>query len=181
MTRLLIGMACLTLLLAGAGPAAGQQEGEEVVPPVMPPMPLSAMLRNAGYTLTDAEARYLDADEQLTDQFVAPILTVELHAQFAADEFSRQVMISQLRQVTALDPGANTVPAPASMGEIERIAVTRRAALRRAAEQWLGGLEANDPAWVNRGVEAYGTARQGEADWLAALRQRLTGAPAGTP
>jgi hypothetical protein len=181
MTRLLGVLTLLVLLLAGVAPVAALQESEETVPPATAPMPLSTMLRNAGYTLSDAEARYLDADEQLTDQFVAPILTVELHAAFASDEFSRQVMMSQLRQVMALDPNSNAVPAPPSLGELERIAVARRAALRRAAEQWLSGLDASDPAWVNRGAEAYGAARQGEADWLTALRQRLTGAPAGAP
>jgi hypothetical protein len=181
MARVLAWLFLTLLTVAAAPPAVAYQDGEEVVPPVMPPMPMSAMLRNAGYTLTDDEARYLDADEQLTDRFVAPILTVELHAQFVNDEFSRQVVLNQLRQLTALDPSTVTVAPPASLAELHRISVARRTALRNAAQQWLAGLEANDANWVTRGVEAYGAARQGEADWFAALRLRLVGAPAANP
>ena len=181
MVRALVWLLFTLIILEAAPTSAATQDGDEAVPPVMPPMPISAMLRNAGYTLTDDEARYLDADEQVTDRFVAPILTVELHAQFVNDEFSRQVVLNQLRQLTALDPAATTVAPPASLAELHRVAVARRMALRSAAQQWLAGLEANDPTWVTRGAEAYGAARQGEADWFATLRQRLIGAPAAAP
>jgi hypothetical protein len=181
MVRPIVWLLAALIVLGTAPPLAAQQppEGEEVVPPVMPPQSISMLLRNAGYTITEEEARYLDADEQLTDRFVAPILTVEMHAQTINDEFSRQVVLNQLRQVTSLDPTANSVAAPASLAELHRIAVARRTALRDAAQQWLAGLEASDPQWVARGVEPYGAARQGEADWLTALRQRLTAQPGG--
>jgi hypothetical protein len=166
----------LSLLILTAFPASAQQGGDETVPPVTAPIPISQMLRNAGYNLSADEGTFLDADERLTDQFVTPVLTVELQAPFANDEFSRQVILAELRKVVALDPGA-AAPAPASLSEVARISVLRRTAIRQAAQGWLAGLEANDPSWVVRGSDAYGTARQAEVDWYAALRQRLGGTP----
>jgi len=166
----------LSLMMLTAVPTAAQQGGDEAVPPVTAPIPISQMLRNAGYTISADEGAFLDADERLTDQFVTPVLTVELQAPFANDEFSRQVILSELRKVVALDPAASTAP-PAALSELARISVVRRSAIRQAAQGWLAGLEANDPSWVTRGSDAYGTARQAEVDWYAALRQRLGGAP----
>jgi hypothetical protein len=162
-------------------PPAPQPGSDEVVPPATAPQPLSAQIRAAGFNVTDEEAAYLDADADYTDRFVAPMLTVELHAPYVSDDFSRQVVLSQLQQVATLDPDGNTVRPPASLAELQRIQVARRASLRQAAQQWLGALQANDPNWVMAGADAYGAARQGEVDWYAALRQRLSGqAPGGS-
>jgi hypothetical protein len=168
-------------LLAAAPPLAAQQDADEAVPPATAPQPFSVQLRSAGFNITDAEAAYLDADAQFTDQFVAPMMTVELHAPYATDDFSRQVILAELQKVAALDPNGNTTQPPLTMAELQRIAVARRASIRQAAQQWLAALQANDPNWVQAGAESYGAARQGEADWYTALRQRLSagGAPAG--
>ena len=174
MRRSLTILMAAIALLAAAPPLAAQQE-EEAVPPATAPQPLSAQIRAAGFNLTDEEAAYLDADAQFTDQFVAPMMTVELHAPYAADDFSRQVIISQLQQVARLDPTAATARPPASLAELDRLQVARRTAIRQAAQQWLNALQANDANWVMAGSDAYGAARQGEADWYAALRQRLSG------
>jgi hypothetical protein len=178
MRRALTIFTLAIVLLAAAPPLAAQQGSDEAVPPATAPQPLSAQIRAAGYNVTDEEAAYLDADAQFTDQFVAPMLTVELHAPYASDEFSRQVILNQLQQVANLDPNGNSVQPPASLAELQRIQAARRAAIRQAAQQWLAALQANDPNWVMAGAEAYGAARQGEADWYAALRQRLAGSPA---
>jgi hypothetical protein len=178
MRRLLTILPLAIALLAAAAPLAAQQS-DEAVPPATAPQPLSAQIRAAGFNLTDEEAAYLDADAQLTDQFVAPMLTVELHAPNIADDFSRQVILAQLQQVTTLNPDGNTAQPPASMAELQRIQVARRTAIRQAAQQWLSALQANDPNWVMAGSEAYGAARQGEVDWYTALRQRLAGPSAG--
>lgn len=159
-------------------PAAAPQGSDEAVPPATAPQPFSASVRSAGFNLTDAEAAYLDADADYTDKFVSPILTVELHAPTYTDEFSRQVILTQLQQVAALDPNGNSVQPPLTMAELQRIAVARRTAIRQAAQQWLTALQANDPNWVQAGADSYGQARQSEVDWYAALRQRLTGGAA---
>lgn len=178
MRRALTIVTCALALLAAAPPLAAQQTSDEAVPPATAPQPFSAQVRSAGFNITDPEAAYLDADAQFTDQFVTPILTVELHAPTAHDEFSRQVILTQLQQVAGLDPNGNSVQPPLTMAELQRIAVARRAAIRQAAQQWLGALQANDPNWVQAGADSYATARQGEVDWYAALRQRLAGSAA---
>lgn len=177
MRRYLLILMLAGALLAAAPPLAAQQE-EEAVPPATAPQALSVQIRGAGFTITDDEAAYLDADAQFTDQFVAPMMTVELHAPYVSDDFSRQVVLNQLQQVARLDPTASTVRPPASMADLDRVQVARRTAIRQAAQQWLTALQANDPNWVMAGSDAYGAARQGEADWYAALRQRLSGASA---
>lgn len=179
MRRALTIMTLAVALLAVAPPLAAQQGGDEAVPPATAPQPLSVQIRAAGFNVTDPEAAYLDADAQFTDQFVAPMLTVELHAPYVSDDFSRQVILAQLQQVVNLNPNGNTVPPPASLAELERIQAARRASIRQASQQWLGALQANDPNWVLAGSDAYGAARQAEADWYAALRQRLAGPSAG--
>ena len=171
-------LALALVLLATASPVAAQQGDDEAVPPATGPLPMSAMLRNAGYAVSPEEATYLDADEQVMERFVTPLLTIELHAAFVNDDYSRQIVLAELRRIVALDPAATTVSPPPSLAELHRLALARRTAIRQAAQQWLEGLEASDPAWVTRGAESYGTARQAEADWYAALRQRLSGAPA---
>ncbi len=173
----------LVLMLLGlAAPARAQQsEEEEAVPPATAPVPLSTALRNAGYTLTAEEAAYLDADEEVTEQFLTPLLTVELHAPYVQDEYSRQIVLAELRRLAALDPTATPVAPTPTLAELHRLALARRTSLQEAARQWLEGLEANDPAWVARGAEAYGRARQAEADWYALLRQRLSASGPAAP
>jgi hypothetical protein len=172
----------LALMLLGlAAPTGAQQSEEEAVPPATGPVPLSAALRNAGYTLTAEEAAYLDADEGVTEQFLTPLLTIELHAPYVQDEYSRQIVLAELRRLAALDPTATPVAPPPTLAELHRLALARRTSLQEAARQWLEGLEANDPAWVARGAEAYGRARQAEADWYALLRQRLSASSPGAP
>jgi len=135
---------------------------------------MSAMIRNAGYQISDEEAAYLDADEQATDQFVRAMLTTELQAPTINDDYSRQTVIAELQRVAALDPAAVSTPPPPTLTELNRIAVTRRTAMRDTAQQWLAGLNANDPNWVARGSDAYGAARSAENEWYTLLRQIFT-------
>ena len=180
MLRALRPLALALAVLAIAAPATAQQPDEEVVPLPTAPVPMSAMLRNAGYTLTPEEAAYLDADEQAGEAFMTGIMTVDLLAAYSTDEAAREIILRELRRVASLDPAGPATPPP-SLSELHRLGVARRTAVRDAAQRWLEGLEAGDPAWVNRGAQAYGTARQAEADWYAALRQRLGVAGAGNP
>lgn len=198
MARWLLG---LTLWLAvGAVPAAAQQASptapppagqgpttEEVIPPPMPAQTISQIIRSAGYSLTPEEAAYLDADEQLTERFVNAIITADLAVSMVNEPAVRQLLIDQLRAVTRLDPALGMQPPP-SLQMLHQVGQLRREALQRTARAWLEGLEANDPFWINRGMEPYAQARQAEADWYTMLRQRLiasasapTTAPAQAP
>jgi hypothetical protein len=171
----------LLLTLAGGASTAAAQQGEDAVPPATAPTSMSAMIRNAGYPISAEEAAYLDADEEATDQFVRAMLTAELQAPTINDEFSRQTVLAELQRVAALDPGAVSMPAPAALAELNRLAVTRRTAMRQTAQQWLEGLNANDPNWVARGSEAYGAARLAENDWYNLIRQIITARPQSAP
>src|SRR5689334_11770494 len=130
--RYVLVLGLLTLL--PLQPVAAQEGSDEAVPPVTPPVSLSAMIRNAGYTLSAEEADYLDADEQATDQFVRAMLTTELHAPTINDDYSRQVVLAELRRVAALDPNGVSVAAPATLAELNRLAVARRTAIRQTAQ-----------------------------------------------
>jgi hypothetical protein len=168
----------IAVAMAASVSAANAQQDDGSVPAATAPTAMSTMLRNAGYTVSADEATYLDADEQATDQFVRAMLTTELHAPTINDDYSRQLVIAELRRVAALDPGAVTVAAPGPLAELNRLAVVRRAAIRETAQKWLEGLSTNDPNWVARGSDAYGVARQAEVDWYAAMRQIFVGRPA---
>ena len=172
MARLVVVLAIFIAAAAIAWPAGAQAPQAEAVPPATGPVTVSQMIMNAGYTLTPDEIVYLDADEQYMERYVTAILAVDMQAAFVNEPSIRQVVTDQLRQVVALDPSGGPRP-PASMQALHQVGQARRSAIQRAARGWLEGLEANDPYWVNRGAEAYGQARQGEADWYSALRERL--------
>ncbi len=186
MARWLLGLALWLALGAVAAPATAQQatptppptagQGpttDEVIPPPMPAQTISQVIRNAGYSLTPEEAAYLDADERLTERFVNAVITADLAVDMVNDPQVRQVLMDQLRAVTQLDPAALDVPPPPSLQALHQVGQLRREALQRTARAWLEGLEANDPVWINRGMDAYAQARQAEADWYTMLRQRL--------
>ncbi|MBX5491091.1 MAG: hypothetical protein IRZ14_08020 [Chloroflexi bacterium] len=150
----------------------------------MPAQSISQVIRNAGYSLTPEEAAYLDADEQLTDRFVNAVITADLAVDTVNEPAVRQLLMDQLREVTQLDPASLSVQPPPSLQPLHQLGQLRREALQRTARAWLTGLEENDPFWINRGMDAYTQARQAEADWYAALRQRLiatAAAPAAAP
>jgi hypothetical protein len=171
----------LTIGVLGGAHLVAAQGSDEPVPPVTAPMTLSEMIRQAGHRITNEEAAYLDADAELTDQFVRPVLTVDLFAASVVDEQSRQLVLTALRQIVALDPAARPVAAPARLQELDRLAIARRTAARQAAQRWIEGLEANDPAWLARATEPLGAANRAEAEWYVALQQYLSGAQAGRP
>jgi hypothetical protein len=176
-----LSVLALIAALAGAAPSAAAQGSEDSVPPVTNPVTVSAMIRNAGYSVSAEEAAYLDADEQLTDQFVRAMLTAELHAATINDDYSRQLVLAELRRVVALDPAAGTPPAPPTLAELNRVSLARRTAIRQTARQWIEGLNANDPNWGARGSDAYGAARVAESDWYNLLRQIFTARPPAGP
>jgi hypothetical protein len=140
-------------------------------------MTLSEMIRNAGHTLSNEVAAYLDADAAHTEKFVQPVLTVDLFAASLVDERSRQIVLTALRQVVALDPGTVSPPPP-GLADLDRLAVARRTAAQQAARNWIQGLDGNDPGWLFRGSEALGLANQAEGEWYVLLNQFLAGAQA---
>jgi hypothetical protein len=181
MWRVLYALMLTIGAVGGTQLVAAAQGSDESVPPVTAPMTLSEMLRQAGHRIANEEAAYLDADAELTDQFVRPVLTVDLFAASVVDDRSRELVLTALRQIVAMDPSARRVAPPPTLQELDRLALARRTAAQQAARRWIEGLEANDPAWLARGTEALGAANRAEAEWYVALQQYLSGAQAGRP
>ena len=172
MARLIVSIALM--IAAVAAPTAWAQEAaEEAGVAVTGTITASQMIRNAGYNLTNEEAAYLDSDERVMERFLTALLAVDYQSNLVNEPAIRQVVLEQLRQLVALNAAETPVAPPASMEALHRVAQARRTATQQAARAWLEGLEANDPNWVLRGSDAYGRARQGEADWYSALRERL--------
>ena len=62
------------LLLGATAPALGQED----VPQAGPPLSVSQRLQAQGHSVAPAEAAYLDADEQVTDEFVRLLAYVQM-------------------------------------------------------------------------------------------------------
>ena len=172
MTQLVVSIA-LTIAVFAAPTVWAQEAAEEAGVAVTGTITASQMIRNAGYNLTNEEAAYLDADERVMERFLTALLAVDYQSNLVNEPAIRQVVLEQLRQLVSLNAAETPVAPPASMEALHRVAQARRTATQQAARAWLEGLEANDPNWVLRGSDAYGRARQGEADWYSALRERL--------
>ena len=131
-------------------------------------VPVSQVIRQAGYSLSDAEAAYLDADQQVQVQYAAPLYEVVRLAGPDAglpDAATQASIAAELQRLLALDPNA-APQAPASLQRLRELAVQSRAALQRAAASWLDGLQAADPDWRLRGAEEFAAAQQILAQWL---------------
>jgi hypothetical protein len=168
----------LVLLAAGALPSAGQEE----VPAAGPPLSLSQRLTAQGHTVEPAEAAYLDADEQVTEEFVRLLAYVQMMMGIPPNtEGWRETMVNFLEPMVLLDPERTPVPPPDSLGTVHASSVAYRVHLSAASLEWLHGVEANDPAWMERGLREYGAAEQARLAWHKALYERYTGEPAPGP
>ncbi len=168
------------LLLLGVGPfpAASQEE----VPAAGPPLSLSQRLTAQGHTVAPDEAAYLDADEQVTEDFVRLLAYVQMMMTVPpSTEGWRESLGNFLEAMVVLDPERTPVPPPESLAEVHADAVAYRAHLSSAALEWLHGVEASDPAWMQRGMDEYGAAEQARLAWYKALYERYTGEPAPGP
>ena len=164
-----VGLGVL-LLAAIATPAASAQD--EPVPPAGPPRTVSERLRDQGQIVPDAEAAYLDADEQVQEQFLQALIFVELLSNVAPTvQDWRAAMLQALQYFASLDPDPGPAP-PIALQAVHAEAVRHRERLRAAAEAWLAGVEADDPAWRQRGAAELGAAEQARLLWHRALLER---------
>ncbi len=181
--------------LVGAAPATAQAprptpdpaypvpsaRPEEVLP-AGPPRSLSARLRAQGHPVAPAEAAYLDADEQVTEQYVRLLVVVqELAALPPTTPEWRRAMVLYLEAMANLDPAAAPVPPPDGLLAVHTHAVAYREGLGTAARQWLAAIRAEDPAWLLQGADAYGAAEQARLAWQKALWEYYVGEPAPGP
>jgi hypothetical protein len=159
-------------VLSSAPPAAAQ------VPPLGDPsqgmVPVSQIIRQAGYTLTDAEAAYLDAEQQLQGQYLTPFVQVVTLAgtEGVPVDSTRTNIMAELQKVTNLDPSA-APEAPASLQRLRELTIQQRVGMRAVAQQWLDGLIAGDPDWRQRGASDFQAAQQSLSDWQQELANRF--------
>ena len=159
----------------GAAPAVAQSE----VPTAGPPLSLSGRLQAQGHSVTPAEATYLDADEQVTEQYVRLLVVVQEIAGMPPSAAGwRQALETYLGAMADLDPTQAPVPPPDTLRTLHAQVVAYREALGTAARQWLAAVRAGNPAWVARGNDAYAAAERARFDWHQALREHYTGEPA---
>ncbi len=161
----LFAVFALAGLLATA-PVA-QVQAQQAPDPAQGPLPMSQFLQQAGYSLSPAEASYLDADQQVQLQWVMPLIDMFGLAGPDAglpDADTQAKIVADLQQVLALDPNA-APQAPPSLESLRTLAVEQRQALRRAASAWLNALQAGDPDWRTSGTDDFVAAQQSLAAW----------------
>jgi hypothetical protein len=160
----------------GALPAAAQ---EDEVPAAGPPLSLSGRLLAQGHPVTPAEAVYLDADEQVTEQYVRLLVVVqELSRMLPTTDGWRPAMLTNLQAMAALDPALAPVPPPEELDAVHAQAVAYRAHLGTAAAQWRDAIQADDPIWLLRGNDEFAAAERARLAWYQALYEHYTGEPA---
>ena len=142
--------------------------------------PISQLIRDAGHSLTDAEAAYLDADQQVGGQYVALLFQVVTLAgpdPGVPDAATQANVVAELQRLLALDPAASP-QAPPSLQALRELVVEQRAGIRRAAARWLEALQAGDPDWRLRGNDELAAAQQSLVSWQQELASRY---PLPTP
>ncbi|HZR99966.1 MAG TPA: hypothetical protein VFE37_14735 [Chloroflexota bacterium] len=164
--------------LVGAPLAASQDE----VPAAGPPLSLSGRLLAQGHAVTPAEAVYLDADEQVTEQYVRLLVVVqELSRMLPTTEGWRPALMANLQAMADLDPAEAPVPPPEGLEAVHAASVGYRAHLGAAASEWLAAVRADDPTWLLRGNDEYAAAERARLAWYQALWEHYTGEPAPNP
>ena len=179
-----IYMMCFVVLAAALPPLAAPAGAQ------MPPLgdspqgmvPISQIIRQSGYPLSDAEAAYLDADQPLQGQYLAPFFQIVTLAgtEGIPSDSTRATIIAELQKVTILDPNA-APEAPPSLQRLRQLSIQQRAGMRAVAQQWLEGLQTGDPDWRTRGASDFQAAQQSLSEWQQELANRFpppTGAPA---
>jgi hypothetical protein len=172
MQRLVVIAGLLTLTYAWL-PAA-HAEAKQQVDLSQSPVPISQIIRQAGYSLTDAEATYLDGEQQLQAEYVRPLTQIMMVAGAGSgvpEGTPREAIVSELQRLVAMDPNASP-SAPESLQPLRELAVRQRAAIRRAASLWLEALQAGDTEWRARGGDAFAEAQQSLLNWQQELGSR---------
>ncbi|HLH23955.1 MAG TPA: hypothetical protein VK066_15635 [Chloroflexota bacterium] len=169
---LVIGLAWGAL---GAPPAVGQDD----VPAAGPPLSLSGRLRAQGHDVAPDEAVYLDADEEVTEQYVRLLVVVQdLSQMLPTTEGWRPALIANLQAMAQLEPTLAPVPPPEGLRDVHAQSVAYREHLGKAADAWLAAVQADDPTWLLRGTDEYAAAEQARLAWYQALYEYYTGEPA---
>jgi hypothetical protein len=171
--RRLILVALMTIsgLALGGGTQALAQDADAPAAPTS----FGQFLRASGMNVSDAELAYLDADERLEQGYLLALTNLQLLAATPAEQQNdqwRQSLTAELNRIIAMDPGG--VPqAPASLQRFRDLGVEHRQHVQRAAQQWLGGVQASDPQWNTRGADEERAAGESYTAWMQELAVRF--------
>jgi hypothetical protein len=177
---IVIAVLAATLVAQPAAQANGQNQGADAA--TVTTLSLSQIIRQAGYTLTDEEAAYLDADQAFGQQYSTALLqVVALGGPNAGlpDSAVQPALEAVLQRLVALDPAASP-EAPASLQPLRALAVEQREAARRAAVAWLDALQAGDPNWWQAGASDFAATNLALQNWQQELAARYP-PPQGRP
>ena len=165
----LVALTLASALLHSPGPAAAQTPEQPAI------TSFSQYLRVQGYNVTDAEAQYLDQDEAVQAVYGQALWNVHLLSLVEPaqrnDEW-RQALVAELNRLIEADPSV-TPQAPASLQRHRELGIAHRSRMRDAARQWLAGVQASDPEWLERGGDAYRAALQAMESWQQELLARF--------
>ena len=149
-----------------------QAQGGEAAPA---PSSFSQYLRTNGYSLSEAEVSYLDADERAQAVYSLGIMNVDLLSRVPPEQQNdqwRQALVEELTRLAQADPSA-APPAPPTLQRLRELAIAHRAHIQRAAQQWLAAVQAGDPDWMQRGGDEFRAAGEGFGDWQQELMARF--------
>jgi hypothetical protein len=162
------------LALLTVGWLAGGLPSEAAAQDTPAVMTFSQFLRSQGFSVTDEEVAFLDADEQSQASFAQALVNVQMLAAIdpaARPAGWRDALVGELNRLISLNP-EQTPPAPTRLQRLRELGVAQRAHLVAAVRQWLRALEAGNEEWWLQGSTDMEAAREAMANWQQELLAR---------
>jgi hypothetical protein len=162
----------MAILLAAVHLASWTEIASAQDPP--PTSGFSQYLRSQGFTLTDEEAAYFDADEKLQASFSQSLVNLELLV--AMDPAQRpagwrDAVVGELNRLLGLTPD-QAPAAPPTLQRLRELGIAQRAHVLAAAREWLRALESGQSEWWLQGNDQMRAAREAMATWQQELLTR---------
>ncbi|HLH20931.1 MAG TPA: hypothetical protein VK066_00290 [Chloroflexota bacterium] len=168
---LLVALLTMTSLAVGGAQRVLAQDADATAAPTT----FGQFLRASGLTVSDAELAYLDADERLEQSYMLALTNLQLLAATPAEQQNdqwRQSLTAELNRLISMDP-AGVPQAPPSLQRFRDMGIEHRRHIQQAAQQWLAGVQANDPQWNTRGADEERAAGESYTAWMQELAARF--------
>ncbi|HEY7063931.1 MAG TPA: hypothetical protein VII06_20800 [Chloroflexota bacterium] len=167
---ILLALLLLSGLTVGGAERARAQDADASAT-ATGPITYGQLLRANGFTVSDAEMAYLDADERLETGYLLALSSIQLLAATPPDQQTdawRQSLTGELSRIIEMDP-AGTPPAPPSLQHFRDLTTEHRRHAQQAARQWLAGVQAGDAQWAQRGADEERAAGESYAAFMQEL------------
>jgi hypothetical protein len=135
----------------------------------------SQFLRSQGFSLTDEEVAFLDADERSQASFAQALVNLQMLAAIdpaARPTGWRDALLGEMNRIISLNP-EQTPPAPTRLQRLRELGVAQRAHVVAAVRQWLQAFEAGAEEWWLQGSTDMEAAREAMASWQQELIARF--------